>query len=483
LHKIIVRENLINEIKKLIQHQNDIDAARSEVSELVKAIRYESLDIVDDISLWKSNQSFSREFLYRGDNYLVKMHSDLDFLDDYDEFNFGFPITGNPFVFPYCGGRQLPEHMRFSDRSMNAGAGSSSSGFVTSKKRMEDDILVDGIEVSRLQISDNIIREEVANREHKNSQKRSKQQQQEQQHSQYTQQHHHHQQQQQFRDHSVLGVGENGMNDSYMSAAPRGGQGQSVSFRDHVETFHEPSMGSVSYGGPGGGPSSQLPPLQHQSYASTAGEALPEPPSHDSGYSIGSSKPQKKKGSKKPKKSRTVTIETVASPPKRSVSSAPTPKWVAKTNQIRQMKDRAAVLIEEVGVVKAMHAHVSDQVEFKVSEYEKLTEIRDGLEDRRRLAVQQDRPVRVQDFAVKVNVADSELQQIHYTVKDLQRQKFFFEQEIKRKRQTVKRLQKETEDVSRRMIIQKKLEKRAKTEVLISILYFLRLYICTSMVH
>lgn len=129
------------------------------------------------------------------------------------------------------------------------------------------------------------------------------------------------------------------------------------------------------------------------------------------------------------------------------------------------MKDRVAVLEEEIGVVRAMHAHVSDQTEFKVAEHEKLTEIRAGLEEKRKLALYQDRPTKAQDYAVRVNVADAELQQIHYAVKDLQRQRFFFEQEIKRKRQTVKRLKKDMEDVSKRMILQKKLEKRAKTEV------------------
>lgn len=67
-------------------------------------------------------------------------------------------------------------------------------------------------------------------------------------------------------------------------------------------------------------------------------------------------------------------------------------------------------------------------------------------------------------------MADMELQQIHFAVKDLQRQRFFFEQEVKRKRQTVKRLQKDIEDVTRQTILQKKLEKRAKSEGLLAVL-------------
>ena len=66
------------------------------------------------------------------------------------------------------------------------------------------------------------------------------------------------------------------------------------------------------------------------------------------------------------------------------------------------MKDRIGVLTEEIGVVKAMHAHVSDQVQFKVAEHDKLTEIRDGLEKKRKQAIYQDRPQKAQDYAVKV---------------------------------------------------------------------------------
>lgn len=134
------------------------------------------------------------------------------------------------------------------------------------------------------------------------------------------------------------------------------------------------------------------------------------------------------------------------------------------------MKDRIEVLTEEIGVVKAMHAHVADQVEFKISEYDQLSNIRNGLENKRLLAVSQSRPAKAQDYAIKVNVADMELQQIQFTVKDLQRQKFFFEQEIKRKRKTVARLEVDIKNGIKQAAIQRKLEKRAEKEV--SIVWF-----------
>ena len=457
LHKIVVRENLINEIKRLIRHQNDIDAARSEVSELVKAIRYQSLDIVDEISQWKSNQTFSRDFLYRGENYLVKMYSDLNFLDNYDEFNFGFPVSSNPFIFPYNGVNRLPESLRFTSSSVDGG-----SGFVSRKVHMEDEILVDGIEVSRLQMCDNIIREEVQKKQNKNTKKK-----------------HTHPDGHgsiPLHNHSVIGVGENAMNDSYMSPAFRDGHyggGPSVSFRDTADTMHEPS--AVSYQG------SHLPPLQqHSSYVSqgqsneepsfaSIENPPPAPSSNNSNYP-NSTASGVKKGRSKKSKTESVNIKTIVSPPAPSKRSVPSSKWVVKTKQVRQMKDRCNALSEEMGVVKAMHAHVCDQVDFKVAEHQRLTEIRDNLEKKRKQAVYQDRPTRAQDYAVKVNVADMELQQLHFTVKDLQRQRFFFEQEVKRKKQTLRRLEKDIEDVTKQTILQKKLEKRAKSEGLLAVL-------------
>lgn len=460
LHKIIVRENLISEIKRLIQHHNDIDAARSEVSELVKAVRFESLDIVEDISMWKRNQGFSRDFLYRGENYLMKMYSDLDFLDDYDEFNFGFPVSSNPFVFPYNGGKQLPDSIRFTSNVLDK-----DSGFVTRKTRMEEEILVDGIEVSRLQFCDDIIRREVDNKlqKLKHGKKQS---------SQMKNPHDNHLS---ANSYSVLAVGENGMNDSYISAVPRAAS--SVSFRHLNET--KEGVSAVSYNGNHLHPlnlslsehmtSSPTQRLDGQPSFDSYHDNPPVPPTEDSmrsGYSVSSKKSRKKP----PNKTKCVTIETKASPSQPSQRSAPNKKWVAKTNQIKQMKDRIDVLTEEIGVVKAMYAHVADQVDFKIAEHQRLTQVRDRLESKRKQAVYQDRSTKAQDYAIKVNIADAELQQIHFTVKDLQRQRFFFEQEVKRKRQTVKRLQKDIEDVTKQTILQKKLEKRAKSEGLLAVI-------------
>ena len=101
LQKIVVREGLLDELRKLLKSQNDVSTCIGEVIELVKALRYQTIDIVEDINSWQMVQKALRPFLYRGLNYLVKVKSDLDFMDMYDEIveTFCFEFKSNPFAF------------------------------------------------------------------------------------------------------------------------------------------------------------------------------------------------------------------------------------------------------------------------------------------------------------------------------------------------------------------------------------------------
>ena len=121
-------------------------------------------------------------------------------------------------------------------------------------------------------------------------------------------------------------------------------------------------------------------------------------------------------------------------------------------------------------MIKAMHAHVADQIDFKMHEQDRLTEIRRGLDSKRLVAISQSKPIKAQEIAIRVNIADAELQEIYFAIKDLQRQSFFFEQELKRKKMTVARQQKEIETITRNAAIQKKLEKRVAKEVMLLLL-------------
>lgn len=102
LQKIIIRENLINELKKLMKYNLDVDGIISELNELIKGIRNQTLDIIEDIYQWKVAYPSPRKFLYRGENYLLKTYSDMSFLDEYDDVGnyYGYYFHGNPLMFP-----------------------------------------------------------------------------------------------------------------------------------------------------------------------------------------------------------------------------------------------------------------------------------------------------------------------------------------------------------------------------------------------
>ena len=102
IQKIIVRENLLSELNRLLDNHNGIHGVVGEVHELVKAIRFQTVDIVEDIEAWQMMQMTRRPFLYRGDNYLTKISQDMAHLDNYSDIaeSFAFKFTGNPLAYP-----------------------------------------------------------------------------------------------------------------------------------------------------------------------------------------------------------------------------------------------------------------------------------------------------------------------------------------------------------------------------------------------
>ena len=106
--KINVRETLYVELKRLIDNQSDDHdigpSCLMEIVELVRAMRYETVELVEDIVAWsiadnnangailntasdESSQEYKGPFLYRGVDYLVKICSDLEYMDKYDGNN------------------------------------------------------------------------------------------------------------------------------------------------------------------------------------------------------------------------------------------------------------------------------------------------------------------------------------------------------------------------------------------------------------
>ena len=155
LQKIVVRENLLAELQKLLKTQNDVSACLGEVVELVKAMRFQTLDIIEDIQEWQQSQPKSIGFQYKGFNYLVKIKGDLDFLDQYEEIieKFCFEFRSNPLA--YRGGGNVITGYGYDQRKKPY-----SQGLLRSYYSETDDEFLDGLEVSRLLAAEKVIQAE-----------------------------------------------------------------------------------------------------------------------------------------------------------------------------------------------------------------------------------------------------------------------------------------------------------------------------------
>lgn len=155
LQKIVVRENLLVELHKLVKSQNDVSVCLNEVVELVKALRFQTLDIIEDINAWQQTQPKVRAFEYKGFNYLVKIKCDLDFLDLYEEIveKFCFEFNSNPLA--YRGGGNVITGYTTDPRQKTY-----SQGLLQSYYSKSEDALLDGLDVTRLHNAEKIIQNE-----------------------------------------------------------------------------------------------------------------------------------------------------------------------------------------------------------------------------------------------------------------------------------------------------------------------------------
>jgi hypothetical protein len=121
LERIVVRENLLLQIAEAVKSRQAIqshigDDESSLVNDygdlvpLLASLRHCTVDIIEHIRCWQTFlPNASCAFLFRGSNYLLKIASDLDYLDANSELirYFGFSFVGNPFG--YLGGGVLSD--------------------------------------------------------------------------------------------------------------------------------------------------------------------------------------------------------------------------------------------------------------------------------------------------------------------------------------------------------------------------------------
>jgi hypothetical protein len=107
--------------------------------------------------------------------------------------------------------------------------------------------------------------------------------------------------------------------------------------------------------------------------------------------------------------------------------------------------ERIAVLVEEIGALKASQVSFEEQVEKLVSDYRELDLKKQTYEAKRREALAQDRDIAAQKLGVEISFFAVELQDINMRIKDIQRQSYFLGLERNRKQRLRKRLEEEIE--------------------------------------
>jgi hypothetical protein len=162
LQKILVRERLLQELSKLIKSGSDIVVIMGEVIELIRAVRFETVDVIEEIALWQTQQPTPRPFLFKGVNYLLKVASDFDFLDNYDDIveRFCFEFKSNPLAYRgggnlITGAQRLTNPQQQQQQSANY-----LQGILKSYYSGSSHAAVDGIEVVRLHNCEKVVQAE-----------------------------------------------------------------------------------------------------------------------------------------------------------------------------------------------------------------------------------------------------------------------------------------------------------------------------------
>jgi len=116
LKLIMLRENLLGELRTSVFRDEDLACNSTrfqDIRVIISQLRGLTLELVEEVQRWRERfQSHSlqassayveQQFLTWGNvNYLIKMHSDLSFLDDHETVSahIGFLVEDNPLVIP-----------------------------------------------------------------------------------------------------------------------------------------------------------------------------------------------------------------------------------------------------------------------------------------------------------------------------------------------------------------------------------------------
>ena len=416
LQKVIIRENITGELHKLILNQNDMGNVLNEVIELVKAIRFQTVDIMEDIEAWQHMQRVPKPFLYRGQNYVVKIFYDMSFLDKHQMIvdTFGFQFANNPMM--YNKADMTGSRVSLADRPFcfNEGSGDRAdwSGYGAGKKL---DAVVDGVEVLRLEHVEKLIRKEFDRLEAQKSQVVVA-----------------------LPDGNFVDATGTGLDPTAAAQAAMEQSQAKQREREGVPLADALGQGSVTSAASGIGN------LKVGEQSMDESLVLPE--------SWKTNQSPERVLRMMPEKRGTFGLE------KKDVSTVVNGQaWKKKFSGAKVKKERIMQLSEEVEQLKAIQAHIEDQTSAKVMEYHDLSAQISGLEKKRNLAIREARDVGAQHLAVEIAMLTADKQTCNQIIKDLQRESYFVGLERKRKRGIVKKLDNEVQNWKKQQLIKKKL--------------------------
>ena len=142
--------------------------------------------------------------------------------------------------------------------------------------------------------------------------------------------------------------------------------------------------------------------------------------------------------------------------------------WSVKFSGIKVKKERIAVLNEEVEHLKAVRAHIEDQISAKVIEYHEVRDKVTNLERKRRQAISGAHDAAERACSIEISILSSDMQEINETIKNLQRESYFIELEKKRKSGIMRKLADQIEIERRQNLLKKKLSSKIKKEGLMA---------------
>lgn len=444
LQKIVVRENLLSELKTNLQNQNDIPSAIYEISELVKAIRFQTVEIIENMNDWAlSSISKITSFLFRGEKYVLKVIEDMSFLDQYEDITafFGFEFTTNPLCH---------EH---GDLSVLTETSPYAIPLIKSTKIMNqlNSKVLDGISQNRILAVESILRQAMAFI--------SKQK------STYKPTSHSH-----IQNHinNVQAVSLNTVPSTTTTASNPNHDLTIEQINHHSGNDITSSLVAEEQ---------RLQPIhQHQQQSNNVKKAKAKSNSKTLPYGVGTELSQASVVSLV--SSKAISKSLSANKASQKFESTEKMKFVKKVRSlnstlktsVNRRKERIACLTEEVSELMAMENQIEDKIQEEISRYEEYSKARAILKRKRENYISNGNEGMSQKIALEISMKTADMSDSNDSIKGMEKKAYNLAQERHRRTLLIKQLNKEMEEEKHKIELQKLLVAKTKKSGIIPML-------------